>query len=440
MWFFFKVEEIITRTRERPDFTTGFFNHEAVTPPSWSISAVAQHDLHEAVTPPSWSSSGADNNNNFVRGNVQCRRCSLPPAPPSRLFSGAATCSCATPPHPQHHNDVSTTNNASLPTNQPTTGKYCTIATTAITIYHTKPRYYHHYLPYYTLTLPSAPLPLPPELSQKTPVEPSQKTLSVDTVAKNHPWTVAKNASPLILSQKTLTLFYKVVTVWKNPYYCRKKPQSHIPSPKWARRYSQSDPTRTSSAKGCACKHKIGTAPQRDSKNQSSNRTLTSASQYEMRRLNALWHNFYARHEEMSPRRNCHTTWCQHSRPKFEDGLTKRAFRAFQKRFQDHKVPRLPGKHVHVSPRPISSNPYNGFCTPLKPSCFAHFRISENRHGTQARTHLHQGPRRGNRFAQAKCTFTISRGTFHREGRKAEPPDAHYSDYTDAFSFTVKTP
>ena len=30
------------------------------------------------------------------------RRCALPPAPPSRLFIGTATRSCATPPLPQH--------------------------------------------------------------------------------------------------------------------------------------------------------------------------------------------------------------------------------------------------------------------------------------------------------------------------------------------------
>ena len=58
---------------------------------------------------------------------------------------------------------------------------------------------------------------------------------------------------------------------------------SDIPSAKWARRYSQGDPTRAKSREGCVCKYKIGAAPQRDSKNHSSDRTLTSELQYEMR-------------------------------------------------------------------------------------------------------------------------------------------------------------
>ena len=120
-----------------------------------------------------------------------------------------------------------------LPTNQPTTDKYCTIATTAITIYHTKPGYYHHYLPHYTLSLPSllhtnyipsAPLPHPLELSQKTPrrtvaknslrgyrrkkppLDRRKKPLSPDTVAKK-PHTFLQSCycleKPLLLSQKT---------------------------------------------------------------------------------------------------------------------------------------------------------------------------------------------------------------------------------------------
>ena len=53
-------------------------------------------------------------------------------------------------------------------------------------------------------------------------------------------------------------------------------------------RLSASDPTRAKSREGCICKHKIGTAPQRDSKNHSSDRTLTSDSQYEMRLFDVL--------------------------------------------------------------------------------------------------------------------------------------------------------
>ena len=44
----------------------------------------------------------------------------------------------------------------------------------------------------------------------------------------------------------------------------------------------------TKSREGCVCKHKIGTAPQRDSKNKSSDRTLTSELQYEMRFFDVL--------------------------------------------------------------------------------------------------------------------------------------------------------
>ena len=79
---------------------------------------------------------------------------------------------------------------------------------------------------------------------------------------------------------------------------CPRLSASNIPSAKWARRYSQSDPTRTKSREGCICKHKIGTAPQRDSKNQSSDRTLTSELQYEMRFFDVLWHKYCACHEK----------------------------------------------------------------------------------------------------------------------------------------------
>ena len=129
---------------------------------------------------------------------------------------------------------------------------------------------------------------------------------------------------------------------------CLRLGASDIPSAKWARRYSHSDPTRTKSREGCICKHKIGAAPQRDSKNQSSDRTLTSELQYEMRFFDVLWRKYCACHEKMSPRHtkscNCHAKWCQHSRSKFDDSFTKRAFRALRNRLQEHQILRLPRK------------------------------------------------------------------------------------------------
>ena len=50
----------------------------------------------------------------------------------------------------------------------------------------------------------------------------------------------------------------------------------------------------------------------------------------------------------MSPRHtkscNCHAKRCQHSRSKFDDSFTKRAFRALQDRLQEHEILRLPRK------------------------------------------------------------------------------------------------
>ena len=52
--------------------------------------------------------------------------------------------------------------------------------------------------------------------------------------------------------------------------------------------------------------------------------------------------------KKMSPRHtkscNCHAKWCQHSRSKFDDSFTKRAFRALQDRLQEHQILRLPRK------------------------------------------------------------------------------------------------
>ena len=129
---------------------------------------------------------------------------------------------------------------------------------------------------------------------------------------------------------------------------CPRLSASDIPSAKWARRYSQSDPTRTKSREGCICKQKIGTAPQRDSKNKSSDRILTSELQYEMRFFDVLWRKYCACHEKMNPRHtkscNCHAKWCQHSRSKFDDSFTKWAFRALQDRLQEHQILHLPRK------------------------------------------------------------------------------------------------
>ena len=50
----------------------------------------------------------------------------------------------------------------------------------------------------------------------------------------------------------------------------------------------------------------------------------------------------------MNPRHtkscNCHAKLCQHSRIKFDDSFTKRAFRADQNRVQEHQILRLPAK------------------------------------------------------------------------------------------------
>ena len=120
----------------------------------------------------------------------------------------------------------------------------------------------------------------------------------------------------------------------------------------------------------------IGTAPQRDSKNQSSNRTLTSASQYEIRFFDVLRHKYCACHEKMRPKQtkscNCDAN-CQHSRIKFDDNFTKRAFRADQ-----NMTSRAPNNapasyNEHFSRPPKKSNPCDDFAHRSKPSRFAHF-------------------------------------------------------------------
>ena len=176
---------------------------------------------------------------------------------------------------------------------------------------------------------------------QKTSIR-IQHAESTERVAR----TKSKSAPRYSESDPTRTNSAEGCASWNKK--CPRLSASDIPSAKWARRYSQSDPTRTKSREGCIGKHKIGTAPQRDSKNQSSDRTLTSELQYEMRFFDVLWRKYCACHEKMSPRHtkscNCHAKWCQHSRSKFDDSFTKRAFRALQDRLQEHPILRLPRK------------------------------------------------------------------------------------------------
>ena len=85
--------------------------------------------------------------------------------------------------------------------------------------------------------------------------------------------------------------------------------------------------------------------------------------------------------------------------------------------------------------------PLRRFCTPLKTLTFCtfpDFRKSARRAGENApRKWTSSRPR----FAQAKCNFSISTTTFHREGRQIcrtrmrTPPI-----YTRRFSLTVRTP
>ena len=225
---------------------------------------------------------------------------------------------------------------------------------------------------------------------------------------------------------------------------CPRLSASDIPSTKWARRYSQSDPTRTKSREGCICKHKLGTAPQRDSKNHSSDRALTSELQYEMRFFDVLWRKYCACHEKMSPRHtkscNCHAKWCQHSRSKFDDSFTKRACRALQDRRQEHQILRLPRKMTifhHLQFRATlttilhtSQNPHV-----LHISGFPKIDTARRRERT-SEMDLVAAP-----FRAGEMQIFDLEGTFHREGRHKiggrmrTPPI-----YTRCFSITVRTP
>ena len=226
---------------------------------------------------------------------------------------------------------------------------------------------------------------------------------------------------------------------------CPRLSASDIPSAKWARRYSQSHPTRTKSREGCICKHKIGTAPQRDSKNQSSDRTLASELQYEMQFFDVLRRKYCACHEKMSPRHtkscNCHAKWCQHSRSKFDDSFTKRAFRALQDRLQEHQILRLPRKMTifhHLQFRATLTTILHTSQNPHVFYTFPDFRKSTRRAGENAPPKwTSQRPR----LAQAKCIFSISTTTFHREGRqKSRTRQRTPPIYTRCFSITVRTP
>ena len=85
-------------------------------------------------------------------------------------------------------------------------------------------------------------------------------------------------------------------------------------------------------------------------------------------------------------------------------------------------------KNDDFSPPPISSNPYDDFAHLPKPSRFAHFRISENRHGAQARTHLRNGPRQEH-VSRRRNAFFRSRGNFSPRGStQNRGTDAHTTD------------
>ena len=225
---------------------------------------------------------------------------------------------------------------------------------------------------------------------------------------------------------------------------CPRLSASDIPSAKWARRYSQSDPTRTKSREGCICKHKIGTAPQRDSKNHSSDRTLTPELQYEMRFFNVLWRKYCACHEKMSPRHtkscNCHAKWCQHSRSKFDDSFTKRAFRPLQDRLPEHQILRLPRKMTifhHLQFRATlttilhtSQNPHV-----LHISGFPKIDTARRRERTSVKD-LVAAPSRAGEMQIFDLEGTFQREGRHKVGGRMRTPPI----YTTCFSLTVRTP
>ena len=135
---------------------------------------------------------------------------------------------------------------------------------------------------------------------------------------------------------------------------------SDILSAKWAPRYSQSDPTRAKVARGLRLqtwrRHRATTRLKK------SEFWPRSASQYEMWFFDVWWRKYCAFqfHEKKNPRHTkscyCHAKWCQHSRSKFDDSFTKRAFRALQDRLQERVILRLPRKMEILTFRAFPTN------------------------------------------------------------------------------------
>ena len=139
-------------------------------------------------------------------------------------------------------------------------------------------------------------------------------------------------------------------------------------------------------------------------------------------------------------RSDCHAKWCQHSRSKFDDSFTKRAFRALQDRLQEHQILRLPRKKTifhHLQFRATlttilhtSQNPHV-----LRISGFPKIDTARRRERT-SEMDLVGAPSRAGEMQ----IFDLE-GTFQREGcqisrrRRRTPPI-----YTRCFSLTVRTP
>ena len=133
---------------------------------------------------------------------------------------------------------------------------------------------------------------------------------------------------------------------------------NNIPPVKQTRRYSESGPTRRKSAGGCICKHEIG-APERDAKNQSSNHTLTSASQHEIRFQTSSC--------------NCHAKiiW----RPSHKTSVS----RSWKQKITEYCAGQQKGTFFTTT---IREQPLRRFCRPREALMFCTFPVSENRHGS----------------------------------------------------------
>ena len=164
---------------------------------------------------------------------------------------------------------------------------------------------------------------------------------------------------------------------------------------------------------------KTGAAPQRDSKNQSSDGALTSEIQYETAPATKKWvrgirRPVTATRNDVNVADPNSTTVSQNER--FE--LSKTDFKST--------------KHCacHEKWRCFTTSnfeqPLRRFCTPFKTLTFCTFPFPKTDTA---------------RRREQKCKFSISRGTFHREGcqisrrRRRTPPI-----YTRCFSTTVRTP